>query len=411
MMRHPAILMLGVWATAWLLLLGVLPMRLTRPLSLYGLAVLGLFLASFCLGTWLSRGVRIAARPLPQTDALFVDRLLAAVALIAIGAFAVDIMIGGPLNLPARSVWRAQVSQDLFFGRSSSSSLAYKLAFLTYPASFVYLARQIVLSRSIGMFRLALFAILPTVAASIATGGGGPLVYTMVIGLVSLLVRRAGPLSNRGWIAAGGSVGAVAALIYFARIFAVRAARSGGVPSLLAHAPQDWGVRMAAQPIWTALLGPFGTFLLFMAGWYFVQGLVVSNTIFTAYAGPMQWGVNGADLIVAIVRRVDPALMVRDFRALKDIGVYGLLPSAFGSLYIDFRWAGPVICMGWGYVAGLAWRNAATNSGWALAEPFVITGIMFSTSNTPIALANGLVTHGWLVIACMLGQRRGMADK
>ena len=166
-----------------------------------------------------------------------------------------------------------------------------------------------------------------------------------------------------------------------------------------------WGVafRGAAADLMFRVLGDEITYIIFIFNWYVVQGLPMSNILFSKYDGPMQFGVYGVDLISALVRRLDGALVARGFDSLQQLGTYGFLPSAFGSLYVDLWFYGIVVSGVWGTLAGLVYQRVrrGRDSRWLIFAPFVTVGILFSLMNTPIGFSNGLMTHLWVLLAFM----------
>jgi hypothetical protein len=251
-------------------------------------------------------------------------------------------------------------------------------------------------------------------------GGRVPIFYVMLVVWLSLRERRksrpttapVGGVSNqRGrwkvrlvWGLAGGAMFA-----YFATVFIIRAEVAGGAAGMFDVAEERWGIAFDG-PLSPFIFGVFGesaTYLIFVFIWYLVQGLVMSNIIFSEYDGPMQFGVYGLDLMSAVMRRVDPNGVAAGFDALKALGTYGFLPSAWGSLYVDLGLFGLLPALLWGMFAALAYRRIVVqgSSKWLVVGPFVTLGIVFSVINTPLGFTNGLVTHAWLLVAFMLLRR------
>ena len=137
-----------------------------------------------------------------------------------------------------------------------------------------------------------------------------------------------------------------------------------------------------------------------MFSWYLSQGFVMSNIIFESYEGPYQLGVYGIEILTAIVRRFDGLFVYDNFQYLMDLGTYGFLPSAFGSLYIDFGFFGLIIAFLWGMWSMLVYKKVkSSNVKSMILYPFMTIGIILSIINTPIGMTNGLVTFTWMFIA------------
>ena len=127
----------------------------------------------------------------------------------------------------------------------------------------------------------------------------------------------------------------------------------------------------------------------------------MSNVLFTEYTTPAQLGIYGVDLVAAVMRRLDGNRVADGFAALLNLNTYGFLPSAFGSLYVDFLLLGIFVAGLWGWLAGVVYRNVkrARDPRWLLIAPFISLGIFFSLINTPIGFSNGLMTHFWMLVA------------
>ena len=192
-------------------------------------------------------------------------------------------------------------------------------------------------------------------------------------------------------------------LLYFVQVFFARADVAGGVEGMFGVASTSWGVNFNGRfsNVFFALLGPDGTYLVFVFVWYLVQGLVMSNAIFTEYNGSMMLGSYGVDLIAAAMRRINGQFIADGYAVLLRMNTYGFLPSAFGSLYVDFRFFGLIPCFLWGWLSGKVYANVkrGVDDRWLLLVPFVTVGIFFSLINTPIGFSNGFVTHIWMVVA------------
>lgn len=432
---HPATLMLIVWGLC-VAAFYLLPFQLeNRVMSAYGFLILSLFIGAFCAGAL------VAAMPQPQSrrreDVVVkfraADRALMAAGVIAIIAALIDTSGRNIFDLADAYQIRSDRAGSLMTGSDVGGSLWFQIAFLTYPAGYIYLVREIGFRSRPVLWKVVAFGLLPVTMAALAMGGRAPLFYALLMLIYGFALRRhtfpatrnpARPGARRGpqrparrrllpfrltapVKIAVGALGAVMA-IYFVQVFFTRADVAGGADAMFGIAGQYWGVNFngPGSDLIFAILGPDGTYLLFVFIWYLVQGLVMANTLFTSYDGPMLMGVGGIDLVSALMRRVNGQFVADGYAHLADLNVYGFLPSAFGSLYVDFSYLGLPICFGWGWLAGLVYRKVkqGVDPRWLLAVPCVTLGIAFSTINTPIGFSNGLVTHAWLVTTLILSR-------
>lgn len=429
---HPAALMLLTWVSCIAIFL-VLPFRLEgRIVTLYGFMILGIFIATFCSGALL------AARPQPQRprppgqtiNFRVADRILMIAAAIAVISSLLDIQGNNVLNLAEAYQARSDRAGALLAGRESESTIWFQIAFLTYPAAYVYLIREIGFRHKPSVWRVGVFGLLPVLLASLSMGGRSPLFYAILMLSLGYLLRsqafpelgrnalaprqpargrafRLGPASKVGIGLAGA-----AAAAYFIQVFIARADVVGGVDGMLGVAHLNWGVSFNGElsNIFYALLGPDGTYLVFVFSWYLVQGLVMSNTIFTDYSGSAMLGAYGIDLVSALLRRINGEFVADRFAILLGTNTYGFFPSAFGSLFVDLKFFGLIPCALWGWTTGVVYKKIKEGRDlrWLLAAPFVSLGIVFSLINTPLGFSNGLVTHGWLVLV-FLASRPAMS--
>ena len=437
---HPAALMLMVWLTC-VAAFFILPFQLeNRVMSLYGYLILALFIGTFCLGAMM------AGRPQPQqprrpdvaVDFRLADRLLITAALIAIFASFMDTQGRNLLDLADAYEARSATAGALMSGGESQSSIWFQLAFLTYPAGYVYLVREIAYRPRPVSWRVGLFGLLPVVMAALAMGGRSPLLYALIMiiyafNLRKQLLPKPAPLRRRAGKAMAQVPGSrlvarrrpfklgapgraviivlgVIMTVYFMQVFLTRAAISGGVDAMFGVAGQSWGVNFNGPGSNTIyqLFGPEGTYLTFVSFWYLLQGLVMSNTLFTSYDGPMLYGVYGIDLVSALMRRLNGEFVANGYAHLGAINVYGFLPSAFGTLYVDLKFLGLLPCLIWGWLAGKAYAlvRLGRDPRWVLAVPFIVMGILFSIIGTPIGFSNGLITHLWLIAVLVTAQVR-----
>jgi len=422
---HPAVLMLLVWAGC-IAAFYILPFQLEgRVMTLYGFMILLLFIAAFCFGAM------VAARPQPQrprppdvtVDFRLTDRWLMAAAGIAVIASLLDVQGRNLLDLAEAYQMRSERAGALMIGGASESTIWFQLGFLTYPAGYVYLVREVAYRPRPVLWRIGLFGLAPVVLASLAMGGRAPMFYALVMLVYGFTLRnqlfktrpgiapvRRGPGPQRrrpfklglpGKIAIG-VIGALA-FVYFVQVFIARADVVGGVEGMFGVAGGVWGVNFNGRfsGLIFSAFGADGAYLIFIFVWYLVQGLVMSNAIFTEYDGSMLLGGYGIDLMSALMRRVNGEFIANGYAVLLDMNVYGFLPSAFGSLYVDLKFFGLIPCVIWGWLAGKVYGHvkAGRDPRWLMVVPFITVGIFFSLINTPIGFSNGFVTHLWLILA------------
>ena len=418
-MQHPAMSMLKVWAACALLYVALPFHLLDRQLTVQGFVALLLFIFAFCAGTLLIKPIAIRRRVRQVIDFSGTENLLAAAGMVTVLAMLVDISGKDIFDLSQAYELRSDQASALLEGGASASSVGFQIGFLTYPAAFVYLVRTIVFDRRPNLLRAASFGALPVLITTLAMGGRSPLLYAILISLFALGARKV--YQNRQNLDASRlrrtrpllvlAIGVLvaAAMYYFVAVFFARAEVVGGASAMFTVAEEIWGVGFRG-PLADFMRQAFGdefTYIIFVFNWYVVQGLVIANYIFSGYRGQMQLGVYGLDLVSALMRRLDGALVARNFDALQQFGTYGFLPSAFGSLYVDFWFWGIIICVVWGLLAGVVFQRikSRVDSRWLLFAPFVSMGILFSFINTPLGFSNGLVTHLWMLAAFMTSRQ------
>jgi hypothetical protein len=427
MRLHPAVLMLFVWlgcvATFY-----ILPFQLEgRVMTLYGFMILILFIGVFSLGAL------AAARPQPQqprpanlwVDFQLTDRVLMTAGVVAILASVLDIQGRNLFDLAEAYQVRSDRAGALLAGDRSESTIWFQFAFLTYPAGYVYIVREVAYRARPLMWRIAAFGLAPVVLSSLAMGGRAPLFYALVMLIYGFALRkqlfrkqatpsrartaamagraRRKPFKLSGPAKAGiGLLGAVMG-IYFVQVFSTRADVAGGLDAMFGVAELRWGVSFNGflSGVLFSLFGTDGTYMIFIFAWYLVQGFVMSNAIFSDYESSMLFGGYGVDLVAALLRRLNGEFIANGYADLLHMNVYGFLPSAFGSLFVDLKFFGLIPCLIWGWVAGKAYGmvRQGRDPRWLMTVPFITVGIFFSLINTPIGFSNGLVTHIWLVAA------------
>ncbi|MBY6167607.1 hypothetical protein KUW14_17270 [Pseudooceanicola nitratireducens] len=424
---HPAVLMLMVWGGAHLAFF-VLPFEMvTRRFDPIGFLILLAFLGTFCAGAYIQI-VWVRFRPVTPFDSLPMgnaDLLLKALASVTILVFAFEIIRGSSLDLVAAYEQRSNQAQALLHGGLSGSSSLFKLGFLTYTASYVYTVRAIIFDRKPKLLNLAIFGFLPVLLAGLALGGRAQIFNSIAYAGLAILARkylypkkeetRASRKSWR-WSLARilGVVFVVLAFNYFVNVFIIRADVVGGAEMMLQIVAHQWGVTFSGPgaDFMIAAFGAVTTYIIFVFVWYLVQGVVMANSLFVSYQGDALWGVYGLDLLSAVVRRLDPEGVADSFNYLLALDTYGFLPSAFGSLYVDFLFGALVVVFAWGWLAGLVYKQIrrGEDARWYIFGPFVVMGIIFSLVNTPIGFANGLVTHFWLVVTFLMMPKPGRQD-
>lgn len=429
MRMHPGKLMLAVWGLLVVAYV-VLPFRsVEREFNLLGIASLAIFITAFVFGTLVPGRRRNPAHPSQRLRGVFCDASRAERVLMLVSGAAVLFLL---LDIRGKSIFdlalsyelRSEAADALLNAEASQSSTWFQLAFLLYPAGYVYAVVHVLFAERLSGMRLAIFGLLPVGLATLAMGGRVPLLYWALCAFLAWRVRRhrlvAGhplllplsPMQRRGMVS-GVSVFVAAMTYYFAVVFFVRAQVAGGAAEMFELAESRWGIAFdgaLSGPIF-AVLGPDGAYLLFVFVWYLVQGLVMSTFLLSAYDGPMQFGIYGVDLVSAVMRRASPELVASGFADLLSMNVLGFLPSAFGSLYVDLRYFGVLVCFAWGMLAALVHRRirAGNDERWLVFGPIVTLGILFSVINTPIGFTNGLMTHFWLFVAFLLLRRRPAA--
>jgi len=395
---------------------------LAQPLSWSGVLGQTSFLLAFNFGALLittPQPMRLATL-VRRIDSKSCERLLTFGSILALLCLTMDASHKEVFNLAESYQSRSVTAQALQTGQASASSLWFQLGFLLYPAGYVFAAVHILYSRRLNLARLLLFGAAPIAMATLVMGGRMPVLYFVLLFFLSLRERRRNaqvvPVQRTGVASTLRRVFAALTVIfvayYFIAVFLVRADSVGGASVMFNIAEESWGIgfRGPMSDGLFSVLGEKPTYLLFVFVWYIVQGFVIGNHIFSLYDHSYQFGVYGIDLMSAVMRRLAPDSLADGFSALLDIGAYGFFPSAWGSLYVDFGLAGAALCACWGMLAGLVYRRIVIEQqhDWVLLGPFVTIGIVLSTINTPIGLANGLMIYAWLLFAFLLLRRSGM---
>jgi hypothetical protein len=407
--------MLGVWGLC-VFAYGILPYQLLeQKLTVQGAVVLAVFIAAFVAGTLMvpTRRPAYHVKPTILINAKNAELWLKVAAGLASVFFILDAKDKSLFDLALAYELRSDTADALLKGEVSNSSVWFQMAFLLYPAGYVYIAVHALYARRVVAWKLLMFGFLPIVLATVGMGGRVPIFYAAIVAWIAFTERKKlGYLSQKQTNASNRSkwlvrlvwfVVLATMFYYFAAVFMIRAAVAGGSMEMFAVAEDRWGVgfRGPLSGIIFAIFGEDFSYLIFIFAWYLVQGLVMSNYLFSAYDGPLQLGIYGLDLMSALMRRLDPQRVAEGFDSLLTLGTYGFLPSAWGSLYVDFGFASLVPCVAWGALTAFCYRRIVLQgrTDWLLIGPFASIGIMFSIINTPLGFTNGLVTHAWLLFA------------
>ncbi|MDG2002323.1 MAG: oligosaccharide repeat unit polymerase [Novosphingobium sp.] len=416
---HPAVAMLLIWGMC-IAAFFILPFNLTsRTLTLNGFLILFIFILVFCLGSFLRSPILRAEVQLNgfEPDFSRADFVLKTAATIAVLALTIDFLQGNFSTLVDSFMDRSARATAMLTGAKSSSSFWFKIGFLLYPVGIVMVVREIVYEKAIRFLTLCFFGLLPIVLAAVVMGGRGPLLFGLFALGLSYRVRakkfkptqKTKPRSSKNFvIGCAIFVMGIVAMNYFVNVFIARAEVAGGTEEMFFISSQIWGVDFSGpgSNFVVNLIGEGNTYLIFVFIWYLVQGLVMSNVLFSDFAGPPTYGIYGVDLLSAVARRIDSNFVADRFLTLLDLDVYGFLPSAFGSLYVDFLWFGLIPTFIWGYLCSIVYQRSRTNadSRWQMLGPMVMMGIIFSVINTPIGFGNGMVTHFWFIVMFLLSK-------
>ena len=344
-----------------------------------------------------------------------------ALGLISICVLTIEIIQASSLSTATAYANRSIQAQALLHGDRSNSSLWFKIGFLTYPASVIYIVRELVFKSKLKVSWLIFFGLLPGVLASVAMGGRAPLFCVMAYFFIAYQVRKKLKSSNKHIGLRKNTInnlysklmvatGVIVSVFYVVNVYIERANGVGGIELMFDVADRLWGVTFSG-PVFEMATNIFDiviVYIFFVVVWYFVQGLIMSTTIFANYSGAPLLGVYGIDLFSAVARRISPEGSAANFNYLLDIGVYGFFPSAFGSLYVDFSYGGIVIAFLWGMFTGMVYGRfrLGEDPRWRLIMPFVIFGIFISLINTPLGFSNGFVTYFWLFVVFILIKKR-----
>lgn len=422
MKTSPGKLMFKVWLiciTIWV----ILPFQLTgNGFPIDGLVTFVLFIGAFLLGSAINineKKYQLVSLKWKTIDFSQAEKVLTFFSIFASLLLIIDFRNRDILDLAESYQLRSDQADAILQGSSvSNSSIAFQLAFLTYPAAFVFIAFQVVYKKTINYIKLAFIGFLPIVLATLVMGGRAPIFYAFIIAFFAWRIRTNYSFElghgmpkriqwNRRNLVIASLVGIIFcfAVYYFALVFFVRAEVVGGSEGMFIIAEETWGVKFTGtfSNLYFTYLGKDACFLLFIFTWYAIQGFVMSNLLFAGYAGPMQLGTYGIDLASALMRRINGDWLASNFNHLLKLGTYGFLPSAFGCLFVDFKYLGILICFAWGWwCKSVYFKVKVGNLRSMILAPFMLNGIIFSLINTPFGFTNGLVTHLWLFIVYFL---------
>ena len=408
--------MVIIWATAFALFFA-LPFELTtRSFSWTGFGVLLLFILSFSFGAILKTFRLPSRRQVSEVSLRFnrFDFFIKIISITTIIVFAIEIIQNNSLNLSDAYANRSSQAQALLHGDISNSSIWFKIGFLIFPASYIYIIKEIIFTQKLRSIQFAFYGLLPGVMSAIAMGGRATMFNIIAYSLLAYNIRRKrfskSKTQNNFRTSKFKLFLAIllitTAFIYFVNVFIERAEVAGGSIYMLNAVGNLWGVEFSGPLYELALqvFGPIFIFVIFVFSWYLLQGLVMSNYLLTNYDGSPLLGVYGLDLASAVIRRTNPEWVSENFNYLLSLDTYGFLPSAYGSIFIDFNYFGLLIVMIWGWLAGLVYLRVKTNNDprWLLVVPYVVFGIIFSLINTPLGYSNGLMSHLWLAIGFFL---------
>lgn len=422
MNTHPAKTMLIVWGLC-IATFAILPFQLLqRELTAKGALIMAVFMSAYLIGTLLvstRRRVGLIDPPI-RIDAKDAETWLMFASGLATVLLIFDASTKNVFDLAASYILRSSAADALMKGEASNSTVFFQIAFLLYPAGYVYTAVHSIYAHHLQTWKLVIFGFMPIALATIVMGGRMPILYAVLVAWIALKERKkvsqASPQmpkksNSRKWIVRLiWLVASIVLLGYFATVFMVRAAAIGGSMAMFDVAEQLWGVGFQG-PMSSAVFAIFGedmTYLVFVFVWYLIQGVVMSNYLLSDYEGPLQLGTYGVDMISALMRRLDPQRLAEGFDSLLSLGSYGFFPSSWGSLYVDFGFFAIILCAIWGAFTALCYRRIVVQHRmkWLLVGPFTTIGIIFSIINTPMGFTNGFITHCWLLVAFMLLKRQ-----
>ncbi|RYF99495.1 MAG: oligosaccharide repeat unit polymerase, partial [Caulobacteraceae bacterium] len=178
---HPAVLMLMTWAIAFAIFFTLPFMLVGRVMTPYGYLILSIFLVAYCGGALMATRPR-KQRPRDRSvviDWKRADQVLIIVCMISMLAFLIDIQGRNIFDLAGAYAERSSRATALLQGAESDSSIWFQIGFLTYPASFIYLVREIAFRARPKLWRVALFGAAPVVLATLTMGGRGPLFFVV----------------------------------------------------------------------------------------------------------------------------------------------------------------------------------------------------------------------------------------
>ena len=419
MIQHPRTTIFVIWLL-YVLMFAVLPFKIDNfEPTWFGFLMFGSSILFFVFGSLMVSTARRVNTYKPRVRLELDDAniVLMIASSMAVFFLSIEIVSTDAINLSAAAESRNSKSTALIKGEKSFSSIWFQSAFLLYPAGYAFIAIQLIYSKTVKLYKIFLWGFLPIILATLCMGGRAPIFYAGIVVILSMVQRRKiGSLvttfhkdkkKQTGLVWFFLSILALIIFVFYASVvFFVRAENFGGSEGMFEIARNNWGVEFDGVSM-NYLLHIFGmdiTYLIFVFSWYLLQGIVIGIRIFSGYDGSAMMGIYGLELVTALMRRLAPDLVSQTFDDLIEQGVYGFLPSAWGSLYVDFGIACLLICFLWGLGTAICFKkiNIEKNARWFILGPFVSTGIIFSIFNTPLGFANGFLTHVWLFIAFFL---------
>ena len=282
MNQHPAQTMLGVWGlcvAAYVLL----PYQLLeRELTTQGVVILAVFIAAYLVGTLMVPTRRLASLVAPPTriNADKAEMWLMAASGLATVFFILDAKDKDLFDLAVAYELRSETADALLKGEASNSSVWFQMAFLLYPAGYVYTAVHALYARRVQAWKLVVFGLLPIGLATVGMGGRVPIFYAVIVAWLALKERKkighlnpqqAQHSTRRKWLVRLVWFVVLAALFqYFAAVFMIRAAVAGGSMEMFDVAEQRWGVgfRGPMSGLIFAVFGEDIAYLIFIFTWY-----------------------------------------------------------------------------------------------------------------------------------------------
>ena len=271
-----------------------LPFQLVgREISYYGVSIFILFLSSFFIGCIATK----KNKSLINYTSVQIKKSLQIISFfsfISLLCLLIDFDLSN-LDLIFIASEREDISISLLTGEKSNSSLAFKIAFLTYPSAYIYIALTTIYSKKINYIYLFMLGYLPIILSTVVMGGRNPLLYAILISFFSIKIRsnfsnelnvyKSSPkviTYKRSLIKFISMAFIIITSVYFINVFLSRAEILGGTSFMFDHAESNWGISFdgRSSEFLISLLGFQNFFLLFIISWYVVQGLIMDTYYF-----------------------------------------------------------------------------------------------------------------------------------